>query len=667
MKYNELFNAITCRCVVIFEDDFTQSEYKKETALYYITRMDLIDRQKYLEEVKKHSSRLEVQLIAYLDLCDQYFDNIKNWDEKTTRGDIRSAFSVFANDNSAIINELEQKYADIDDVALEEAYVFGMKYGVGLAQPPYFTDLYDEYIFRDHRAKSIRVYNDFTAESKSLFEMDLQLATDTESIVCIIDNNLAGTNRANEIIETIKIESKTNRKNIVGNIFSSKEKFEEIDDSLYFEFVSKDTPGKLKTSIAKSAYNYFISRLEGEMIETLSKAFRQAKLSKGIAYYLSRKALKEGESEYQVIMDWIRLMCNPQKEGSKAIKHLITLSRVINNLDEEDVVEELPDLTLENYNTSEAFDYTVNDYYLPAMPGDIFTNSKGEWYVLIGQDCDMTRRGNGRPPNNSAAELLPAKIWPQNKFKKWAKDLEKVSICSFKSSEDSASEILQVDYTQRKFALNEMINLCSFNSDGQCFLPKSAKLDENQKKLIPEYMINYYNELQCYYESVMKLRELAATDLKTVMGQVFSPRFIPFDEFTISGERIQFDLRRVCRLTHKYVFYLYKLYLEHRGRQPFESINLVQQEELTIPVTKKTEATDIQMTFRCILHPLESKLKKMLWVIEKDEINQILARLDFEGCVKEDQYISEEKNEIQLGGSTLIMTKMNEKVDFKMK
>ena len=43
----------------------------------------------------------------------------------------------------------------------------------------------------------------------------------------------------------------------------------------------------------------------------------------------------------------------------------------------------MSDTDLQKLNTLEAFDYTINDYFLPVAAGDVFTNSKGEWFVLI--------------------------------------------------------------------------------------------------------------------------------------------------------------------------------------------------------------------------------------------------------------------------------------------
>ena len=58
---------------------------------------------------------------------------------------------------------------------------------------------------------------------------------------------------------------------------------------------------------------------------------------------------------------------------------MIRLSRVINSLEDD---EDLPDADLQQLNTLEAFDYTVNDYFLPVTAGDIFTNSNLEHGVL---------------------------------------------------------------------------------------------------------------------------------------------------------------------------------------------------------------------------------------------------------------------------------------------
>ena len=283
-------------------------------------------------------------------------------------------------------------------------------------------------------------------------------------------------------------------------------------------------------------------------------------------------------SEYEIINDWVKLLSITAPEDSDTIKRLIGLSRVINILDEDD----LPDDSLQRLNTLEAFDYSINDYYLPVAAGDVFTNDQGEWFVLIGQDCDMARRPN-TPPRNALAELLSANIRRQTSCKKWANDLETASIYSFRKSQEAESEILQVNYQQRKFIANEIINLCAFNTDGQCRIPLIDPPSKEQVQLMPGYMITYYTELQKYFSSVKVLKEQVNDAFETVISNEYAPRLLSVGDYTIDADVAFFNLRRVCRLTHSYVYYLYKLFLEYRGRQPFQTINLIRQEEV-LPV-----------------------------------------------------------------------------------
>ena len=66
MGYKELLSSIDCKFVVIIEDDFEQIEYKKERALYDITRMAIDDRCQYLSEIETVSPTLHEILSKFL-------------------------------------------------------------------------------------------------------------------------------------------------------------------------------------------------------------------------------------------------------------------------------------------------------------------------------------------------------------------------------------------------------------------------------------------------------------------------------------------------------------------------------------------------------------------------------------------------------------------------
>ena len=76
MSYRELFSSIDCKFVVIIEDDFEQIEYKKERALYDITRMAIDDRCQYLSEIETVSPTLHEILSKFISLFDECFEKI---------------------------------------------------------------------------------------------------------------------------------------------------------------------------------------------------------------------------------------------------------------------------------------------------------------------------------------------------------------------------------------------------------------------------------------------------------------------------------------------------------------------------------------------------------------------------------------------------------------
>lgn len=660
MSYRELFSSINCQRIVIFEDDFSQTEYKKEEAFYDVTRMDLADRELYLAEINNISTNLSNKIRNYLESFDKCFDKITNWNDHVVFRDITSAFSIIERINPELKNEIVRLYSKIDEECILSAYHAGEKYGIGVTHPSQFDSLFKDYILFENRTKPIRVYTTYSAETQGLFQFDIDIATDQQSVVCIIDNQLSGTNRAKEIIESVDKANTSGRKNIVGSVFSSREHFEVISDTVYFEFTSKGNAESLEAIIAKSAYNYFIYELKKNTIGKLESAFNAALRNKGIAFFLSRKAQIEGESEYHIINDWVRLLSTASQSDSETIKHLIALSRVINSLEDS---SEAQDTFLQKLNTLEAFDYTINEFYLPVAAGDVFTDDAGNWYVLIGQDCDMARRPN-KGPRNALAELLPATPLMQSRFDKWANNLKTASIFNFRKDLSEENEILQVDYQHRSYIANEIINLCAFNQDGQCRISLSRGLDSAQQRLMPEYMIEYHRKLQDFFASIKTLRNQAEEAFNLINKNEFAPRLISVGDFEIDSDTPTFKLRRVCRLTHAYVFYLYKLYLEYRGRQPFQTINLVRHEETTLPVKfNQTIVEGVNAHVQCIPNPDKNKRKKWCWIIEKREIHRIAEALGIGlPSVSTDELIIEtETKELQLPDNKRFQIKKAEK------
>ena len=160
----------------------------------------------------------------------------------------------------------------IDDNDIASVYSIGAKYGIGISYPAQYESIFYDYILLENRAKSFRVYQDYSAATAELFSKDISCSTNSDCVVCIIDNQLGEVKRASEIIQAIKVSCKPMRKNIVGCVFSSQGLYEEIDTDVYFEYTSKSNVENLEACLARSAYNYYLSKLKEETLKNLSSA-----------------------------------------------------------------------------------------------------------------------------------------------------------------------------------------------------------------------------------------------------------------------------------------------------------------------------------------------------------------------------------------------------------
>lgn len=188
---------------------------------------------------------------------------------------------------------------------------------------------------------------------------------------------------------------------------------------------------------------------------------------------------------------------------------------------------------------------------------------------------------------------------------------------------------------------------------------------------MPGYMITYYTELQKYFSSVKVLKEQVNDAFETVISNEYAPRLLSVGDYTIDADVAFFNLRRVCRLTHSYVYYLYKLFLEYRGRQPFQTINLIRQEEVTLPVVFNRTESGVFMSIRCVPVPDKPNRRDYCWIISLDELNRVLGKLEdnvtvCEG-VKEDLIIDSESIEWPLSNrKKLTLKKAKEKVELSV-
>lgn len=667
IDYRVFFNNIDCAMIVFLEDDFSLSdkELDKSRFLYSISRMDVESRKDFISEIEKDHSNFALALKSYSDCMDKLFCHIESWDDEVIRDDIESAMDIIKVREPVLYDVLNDLYNAIDLLAVDQLGNKLLKYGICINIPPCYQRIFDEYLLFENRWKPFRIYVNFDAENSISFKNDMQVfykktTVEFTCLCCIIDNELAGEKRAKSIIDEIRSFNTDKRNSIIGAVVTSHEKTENIDSHIFLEYVKKSSAqSNLQSALLRSTYNYAISKLKDELFKGLNDTFSKATINRNIAFYLSQMAVYEGVANYQIINTWIRTMCDLELSNSSVILYIVRLTNLINQVEigNYEISDELNML-----NTFEAFDFNVNKFFQPPAAGDVFIDDDEKVYILVGQECDIMM-SETRKRRNAISELIPAQITSQTEMFKLKNNLSHMMINNFRKRSDDAPSCLKIDYTKRVYLENELINLCTYNSDGKCSISVDMNLSEDSAKIMMPYLIDYYGELQKYFTSIKTLKSQAGVALDVFLDNTYAPRLIPVHKYEEATENhLAYPLRRICRLTETYILYLYKLYLENRGRHPYNSINLARCQTLDVPIVDSMISGEISI--QVILsgdRSVNSKSTKLPWEVSKTEIKRILLKFNINTIPKNKKdYILLESNEnsIELdNGQKLKITK----------
>lgn len=539
--------------------------------------------------------------------------------------DIESAFEMPLLKEK--FNTFEDIYKSVEIKNLPNKTKETLEYfGIGANYPEIFKEIFDEYIFKEIEWKNFRIFTGFLAKDSNRFQEYLSKIK-PQLVVCIVDNQLEKNQCAQEIIDVIEKKGENYERFVIGAIFSSTIDKGKIDNNVYFELVRKENPCELQAAIVRSAYSYILKKLEYIYVKTMKEAFENAVKNKNIAFYLANMASTEGITNYQVITEWIKLIFDYKLSENSELYKMVRLTKLINMLEDE---ESSTSLDLKKIDIFEAFDLNVNRYYEPIASGDIFIfneNKKNEIiYILLGQDCDMMFSSE-RPVKNGISEMVEAEAVCQKEI---GKDVEQnkqhIRIANFPKSVDE-TRTLEVKYTSRKFIDNQILNLCQFNDLGECKIDLVQELDD-EKMIMPDYYKELYVELQGYFNAIKTLQDGSGKLLDTILDSNQSPRIIKLYEYTIENEKMKYPIRRIGRLKSSYTLFLYKMFLEYRGRHPFNTINMSRLQEGSVEVegykNKKINVTYFLSPER---NTNRKDPRKLIWIIKKEDINVVLKEL----------------------------------------
>ena len=294
----------------------------------------------------------------------------------------------------------------------------------------------------------------------------------------------------------------------------------------------------------------------------------------------------------------------------------------------------------------------MNEFLIPPMTGDIFY-IKGKYYLLVGQECDLSiRKGERHSP---IAELIPVQLVKDKDLGNCKEhyNFEKLLLGGFLNVEGQCCNI-SIDYTKRVVIDNEILDLCAFNENGESEIRLERTLKVDAKYLLPREWQQYYESLQKRLISLRNKYNLVKKNEKILgfnvaqlvqdMGASHNNRLVSIIDFSVTDDTVKYDVMRVCRIRN-HVLLINKMYLEYRGRQAFNTINmdvgktLVYTIELAGSDTKISgkNATVIFTTSRS-----ENKnIKRRDWVIDKKDILQIIKIFDLDVGTKYEQMLLE--------------------------
>ncbi|MBO0451335.1 hypothetical protein [Candidatus Enterococcus murrayae] len=650
MDYNDFARVLDCEEIIFFEDDFSFDD-KKTALMYGFLRMNQDLKESFLNDIKA----MDIAKLTDFYQCfkDKYCDI--SWGDEVPEQDIKSFLDQELKNNDE--PEIRKIVSLFEDIEIGKQYhKYFSYYGLGMTPSSVYEEIFKSFIYQESEWKKFKIYKNYNSETKERFKADLTRISNTSSrVICIIDNRLDNNYRANEIIEEI---SKTSEKmEIISTILTSNNKNLKNDKltNVYIQVVDKDSKNidqDLKGALAKSAYSCVLRNLQYLYKDSMEKSFEKIITNSGIASYLSEMATFEGVTNYKVISNWIQLLFNYNLSTNKQIKEMIKLAKVINFLDDdENYSEELAAL-----NTYEAFDYDINNYHEPPAPGDVFIDGEGSYYVLIGQNCDLMM-GKGRKEKNGVMEFLKAEIKPHTGIEKIITDQQEVRIDNFKKDfSDKETFTLKISCSDRRFIDNPIIKLVIFNEYGECKIDLKNELTSNISDLLEEHLIEEYKNMQKFFNAVHDMINVNESAFLTILDSKINPRQINLNQYDFSDPVLKYDLRRICRINKDYVLYLNKLYLDYRGRHPFNTINLTRQYSFTALVNQCREIT---LPFGTVLsseRKKNSKIGKREWLISIEDLQNTINNMKGRGLGVDDCVLTENNRIITLDDSPITIS-----------
>ncbi|MCM1155329.1 MAG: hypothetical protein NC314_01475 [Roseburia sp.] len=577
VAFNEFYLLMNIAGIIIIEDTIEFALSRTAVVYDYLMLTD-DDKENLVTNISKE------QMKDKLCKINKVYSECKNkfiWDEIPKR-------DVEYYVEKQEFNELKSAIENITEEELEENKELFQRFGLGVKSEKAigYRGLL-EGAKQEGISLPIRVYTNFLASDLKCIEEDLIVLTRNDKFcLCVIDNFMKGEARGKEIINELQKNSQARKSGICIALSSQQENIARNTDDMYVGFVNKsaeDVDNEIKKHLIMSQYKIILALLNEKRINALQKSFLYAASNMNVAVYLSSMAKEEGITNHEILDEWIDLREHyyTYQEGRKEIKRTILLSSLFEKIGNGEVTKKIEDTDLVEFQRFEQYDYHVNEFMSPPMTGDIFY-IKGKYYLLVGQECDLSVREGER--NNSIAELIPVNL-VKNKDMGNCKEnynFEKLLLGKFLTIDGQCCNI-SIDCTKREVIDNEILDLCAFNDCGVSEICLKKNLKAEAKYLLPSEWQQYYEDLKLRLSNLKNKYSLIEEHEKTLgfnvgqlvkdMGASHNNRLISIIDFVSEDNVVKYDAKRICRIRN-HVLLINKMYLEYRGRQAFNTINM---------------------------------------------------------------------------------------------
>ena len=674
----ELFGLLETELIVMFENNFS-FENVPDRILYDFLYINSIDFNKLLQffESKgafKFVKALNDFIVEYNRLYLFHKDKLSELYED----EIGQAIKQLKEENS----EFESLYdlykcskCEFEAIADEDIFNELNCFGIAAIYPQYYEQI-GAFIKEKRPWKPQRVFKNYNSGASLKIKENLEKAIDTDNKfwVCIIDNLFEGEPQAENIINFLTDEIE--KKNIASVVLSSQtsDNWNQNFKDYYVEFITKDKKSNYNISkgLAFCVYKMAFQKLKSIHLVAIDESYKTALENKENMQYLACMAYEEGVTAFEILKKWFDLALNKNiserlRIGDTDFEMIIKITSFLNRssdasiFNSENISIKLEE-NLNELNNYEIFDDKINLQHQPPTPGDVFAleGNENKFYILVGQDCDITVRSDDASRKEKYAELLCANFNPYGLSEKVeASKKSEISLNHFIKQTFDGKKFERQGALCAKFGSRQMIDFnildtCTFNTDGLCKIPLEDEIDSGVSNLITDAWKEVYKSIQRKFK-IISDSDVLLTD-SNLKNVVLMNGFSGLD-YKISNNYMFFPLRRICRIRDDFKYLLVKRYWDYRGRIGYNTINISKVQNINcsfidykFPGDEKPKEIKIEYSVlieRSNKRSKNSDLTNVVWKIKLENIKDAFKRIGVQFLSDDNEFILTESCELE--------------------